>query len=106
MKLVAIFVTFWKLNPGVPPAEVSRIAATLLQKGLYPPAGVKVLAWYLCPGGKGVSIVDIPNGDSATAFKSWLAWVMEKAVFSEYEAMPAITAEEAIKMVAAQAGKG
>lgn len=55
--------------------EEALIGETHTWKGLYPSAGVKTLAWYLRPGRRGVSIVDIRDGDPAIAFKSWLGWV-------------------------------
>lgn len=94
-----IWVTFWVLAPGVEPSKVAEVAAKLTQKGLWPPKGLKILGWYICPGGKGVTITEGEGPDGEAAFRSWVAWVKEMpGLFASYEALPAVTAEQAIKI--------
>jgi hypothetical protein len=92
-------VTFWRLNPNVSPEEVAKLTMKLMEKKAYPPEGVKVLGFYICPGGKGVTITESQTATSETAFKSWLTWVQERRdLFECYEVMPAVSVEAAVKM--------
>jgi hypothetical protein len=96
---LSISVTFWKLNPNVPPEDVARLTMKLMEKKAYPPAGVKILGFYICPGGKGVTISESQAASSEIAFKSWLTWIQErKDLFECYEVMPAISVDAAVKM--------
>ena len=96
---MSISVTFWRLNPSVSPEEVAKLTMKLMEKKAYPPEGVKVLGFYICPGGKGVTITESQTATSETAFKSWLTWVQERRdLFECYEVMPAVSVEAAGKM--------
>jgi hypothetical protein len=96
---LSISVTFWKLNPNVSPEGVTKLTVRLMEKTAYPPAGVKILGFYICPGGKGVTIGDSETASSETAFKNWLTWIQErKDLFECYEVMPTVSAEAAVKM--------
>lgn len=96
---MSISVTFWRLNPSVSPEEVAKLTMKLMEKKAYPPEGVKVLGFYICPGGKGVTITESQTATSETAFKSWLTWVQERRdLFECYEVMPAVSVEAAVKM--------
>lgn len=97
---MAISVTFWKLGENVSPEDTAKVAASLMEKGLFPPKDVQVLGWYICPGGKGVTITESKSADSAESFKNWLVWIQErKDLFEFYEVHPAISAEDAIKLI-------
>ncbi len=103
---MAITIAFWKLNPSISPDEIAKIAARILEKGLYPAEGVEILGWYICPGGKGVTIAESKSIDPTRVFKDWLVWVQEKTGFFEYyEILPAVSAQEAIQMVLAKPKK-
>jgi len=94
---LAISVAFWKINPNVSTEDIAKVAVKLMKKGLYPPKGVKILGDYICPGGRGVTITE---SKSADAFKDWLYWVQEKKdIYECYEVHPAITSQDAIKIV-------
>jgi len=96
---LSISVTFWKLNPNVSPEDVAKLTMRLMEKKAYPPPGVKILGFYICPGGKGVTIGDSETASSETAFKNWLTWIQErKDLFECYEVMPAVPVEAAVKM--------
>ncbi|MBM3300678.1 MAG: DUF3303 family protein [Deltaproteobacteria bacterium] len=97
---MAITITFWKLNPSIKPEEIAKVAAKIMEKGQFPPEGMDILGWYICPGGRGVTITESKTIDPAVAFKNWLVWVQEKTeFFEEYEVQPAVSAQEAIQMV-------
>jgi hypothetical protein len=103
---LAISVTFWKLNQNVPPENLAKVAAKIMEKGLFPPEGMEILGWYICPGGRGVTISESKTIDPAVAFKNWLVWVQEMTGFFEsYEILPAVSAQEAIQMVLAKPKK-
>ena len=96
---MAISVTFWKLGPNVSPEDAAKVAVSLMEKGSFPPEGVEILGWYICPGGRGVTITESKSVESAEAFKNWLVWVQERKDFFEcYEVHPAVSAQDAIKM--------
>jgi hypothetical protein len=95
-----IAITFWTLNPDLPPSKIAEVAAKLLQKGVWPAKGTKVLGFYVCPGGRGVTISE---GEGATAdevaFENYVVWTKElPGIFASYETMPAVTAEKAISI--------
>lgn len=103
---MAISITFWKLNPNIGPENIAKVAAKIMEKGLFPPEGMEILGWYICPGGKGVTITESKTIDPAVAFKNWLVWVQEMTGFFEcYEVLPAVSAAEAIQMVLAKPKK-
>lgn len=94
-----IWVTFWELSPSVEPRKVAEVAAKLTQKGLWPPKSVKILGWYICPGGKGVTVSESEGADGEAAFRSWVAWEREMpGLFASYQPFPAISAEQAVKI--------
>jgi len=96
-----IVVSFWTLNPDVSPGKVAEVYAKLLQKESYPVKGSKTLAWYICPGGKGVTITE-HEGTAAgeDAFENWILWHRElPGIFASFESLPAITAEKAASIV-------
>jgi len=95
-----IWVTFWTLNPGVAPAKVAEVAGKLMQKGLYPPKDTKILGWYICPGGKGVTISESEAASGEVAFENYVMWTKElPEMFASYETFPAVSAEKAISIV-------
>ena len=96
---MAISVTFWKLGPNVSPEEAAKVAVKLMEKGLFPPKDTKILGFYLCPGGRGVTITESKSGESAEAVRNWLVWVQEKKdLFECYEVHPAVSVQDAVTM--------
>jgi hypothetical protein len=98
-----VTVTFWTLNPNLPPSKIAEVAAKLMEKGVWPPKGMKLLGFYVCPGGRGVTISEgevatAANGEEL-AFQSYVAWTKElPGIFASYEVMPAVTAEKAVSI--------
>jgi len=87
------------MGANVSAEDAARVAVKLMEKGLFPPKDTKILGFYICPGGKGVTITESKSADSADAVKIWLDWVREKKDFFEcYEVHPAVPIEDAIKM--------
>ena len=96
-----IVVAFWTLNPNLPPSKIAEVGANLMQKGLYPTKNAKTLAWYACPGGRGVTITEITGAaPDEEAYEGFAMWVKEcPGIFSSFEMYPAVTAEKAIEIV-------
>jgi len=46
-----LFIAFWHLG-DIAPDKVAKLAADLMQKDKFPPEGVEVVSWLICPGGK------------------------------------------------------
>jgi hypothetical protein len=95
-----ISITFWTLDPNVAPGKVAELAAKLMQKGVWPAKGTKILGFYVCPGGRGVTISE-SDGATAdeTAFENYVVWTKEMPeIFASYETMPAVTAEKGISI--------
>jgi len=93
-------VTFWTLNPSLPPSKIAEVGAMLMQKGVWPPKNTKVLAWYVCPGGRGVTITDVQGADAAeSVYEGWVMWPKEcPGIFASLESFPALTAGKAIEI--------
>ena len=53
---MSISVTFWKIGANVSVEEAAKVAVRLMEKGLFPSKDTKILGFYLCPGGRGVTI--------------------------------------------------
>jgi hypothetical protein len=97
-----IFITFWTLNPNLPPSKIAEVAAKLMEKGLFPLKGVKMLGFYICPGGRGVTINEMEDAAAASenAFEEYAMWMKElPGLITNYETMPAVPAEKAISIV-------
>jgi hypothetical protein len=62
---LAISVAFWKLNQNVVLDSLAKVAAKIMEKGLFPPEGMNILGWYMCPGGKGVKTAESKTIDPA-----------------------------------------
>jgi hypothetical protein len=91
-------ITFWTLNLDLPPSKLAEVAAKLMQKGLWPVKGTKLIGFYICPGGRGVTITE--GGDADTDMESFLVWDKElPGIFVSYETASALPAEKAIEMV-------
>jgi hypothetical protein len=97
---MGISITFWTLNPNLPPSKIAEVAAKLMQKGLWPIKGMKVLGFYVCPGGRGVTINESEGATAEElAFESYVVWTKElPGIFASYETLPAVTAEKAIEI--------
>jgi len=96
-----VSVTFWTLNPNLPPNKIAEVAAKLMEKGVWPVKGQKVLGFYVCPGARGVTISEGTGSatDDEVAFESFVVWSKElPGIFASYETMPAVTAEKAIEI--------
>ena len=97
-----VSITFWTLNPNLPPSKIAEVAGKLMEKGLWPPKRMKLLGWYVCPGGRGVTISEGEGAAAADeiAFENYVLWTRElPGIFASYETLPAVTAEKAVSIV-------
>jgi len=94
------FVSFWTLNPTLPPGKIAEVAAKLMQKGLFPGKNSKILAWYVCPGGRGVTIFEVESAAAdEVAFENWVMWPKENpGIFASLDTYPAVTADKAVEI--------
>jgi len=94
-----IVITFWTLNPNLPPSKIAEVAAKLMEKKLWPLKGMKTLGFYICPGGRGVTISEIEGPADEIAFESYVTWTKElPELFASYETLPALPGEKAISI--------
>jgi len=99
-KVVMLFVSYWELNENFNPRDVAKLAAELLEKGLYPIKGVKQLGWYITSSVPywGITIEEADNAE--TVFKGITIWTNAKpGIFKVAKIAPALTAEDAIRVV-------
>ncbi len=91
-----LFVAFWKISKDVTVQDTAKTGMKLLEKGMAPPKGVKLLRWLLLPGGRGVTIVEADNADAL--LMEWMVWINEyPGMFEYYEISPAVEATKAIE---------
>jgi len=95
-----ISITFWTLNPDLPPSKIAEVGAKLMQNGVWPVKGTKVLGFYVCPGGRGVTISESEGAKAdEDAFENFVVWTKElPGIFASYETVPAVTAEKGIQI--------
>jgi len=96
-----IVVSFWTLNTSLPPSKMAEVGAKLMQKGLFPPKNSKPLAWYVCTGGRGVTITEIEGADANEIdFENWQIWLKEcPGIFTSFESYPAVPVAKAMEIV-------
>jgi hypothetical protein len=70
-----LFISFWKLSDDADPVEVAKLGHGLTEKGAFPVKGIKLHAWLITPGGKGIAIVEAENAEAL--FNEWLAWTRD-----------------------------
>ena len=90
-----MFITFWTLGKNIDQTDIAEAAAEMMEKGTFPTDGVDVKEWLLCPGGRGITILEAEN--EKAAFRSYSVWA--KAIpgfFDSYELMPAVQISDAI----------
>jgi len=90
-----LFIAFWTLGKNINNTEIAKVAAEMMEKGKFPTEGVDVKEWLLCPGGKGITVLEAES--EAAAFRSYNVWA--KAIpgfFDSYELMPALQISDAI----------
>lgn len=62
-----LFVTVWELNENTPVGANIAAAQNLMERGLFPPAGVEILRWDATPDGWGVLIVEAESAGAMEA---------------------------------------
>jgi len=90
-------VGFWKINTEIDAKKLAEVAAKLLEKGAFPPEGMEIKEWLMCPGGNGIIVAEVP--DEKVAYMSWAAWNGAMPGYFDYlEMMPAVEVQDAIAM--------
>jgi hypothetical protein len=97
-------VGFWKINTNIEAKKLGEVAAKLLEKGVYPPEGMEIKEWLICPGGKGIIVAEVP--DEKAAYESWAVWTAALPGYFEWlEMSPAVEAHEAIAIALGSSDK-
>jgi len=95
-----LFLSYWELNEKITPKELAELSAELMEKNLWPPEGTKILGFYTTTDVPiwGITIEEAENVE--TILKGAAAWTNAKpGVFKVLRVSPAMTAEEAIRVI-------
>lgn len=91
------FLVFWKLGKNIDTKKIAKVAAEMMEKEAFPSKDVEVHEWLICPGGKGITILEAKN--EADAFRSYSVWASAiPGFFDEYEMCPALEVADAISI--------
>jgi hypothetical protein len=63
---------YWELNEDMPTDERLAIAGALMESGMFPPDGAKVVGWWGTPDNWGILLVEAENAEAA--FDSLNVW--------------------------------
>ena len=95
-----LFLTYWEVNEAFTPKDIAKLAAELMEKGLWPVERAKMLGWYIAG--------DVPHWGNTLeeaetveqVMKGSLVWENAKpGLFKVLKVSPAMTAEDAIPLV-------
>jgi hypothetical protein len=95
-----LFLTYWEINETSTPKEIAKIAAELMEKGLWPLEGTKMLGWYITSDIPhwGITIYEAETVEQV--MKGALVWENAKpGIFKVLKVSPAMTAEDTIPLV-------
>lgn len=95
-----LFLSYWELNEKITPKDIVELAAELMEKGLYPAEGTKILGWYTTTEVPiwGITIEEAENVESI--LKGAAAWTNAKpGFFKVLRVSPAMAAEDAMRVV-------
>lgn len=91
------FLGFWKLGKNITSSKLGKAAAEIMEKGLFPTKGVEVKEWLVCPGGKGIVLMEADS--EADIFRSYAIWADAiPGFFDEYEVLPAVEVADAVSI--------
>ncbi len=96
-----LFLSYWELNENFSPKDIVEAAAEILEKKVWPVKGVKILGWYVAAGEVptwGVTIEEAETEEQV--LKGIAVWTNAKpGIFKVVKVSPAMTSEEAIRVV-------
>jgi len=96
-----LFLSYWELNENFTPKDIVKLAGELMQKGVYPVEGTKIIGWYTAAGDVptwGVTIYEAENVDQV--LKGVAVWTNAKpGFFKVVRVSPAMAAEDAMRVV-------
>ncbi|NYT12085.1 MAG: DUF3303 domain-containing protein [Methanomassiliicoccales archaeon] len=91
------FLAFWKLGKNITSSKLGKVAAEIMKKEAFPTKGVEVHEWLVCPGGKGVILMEANN--EADIFRAYTIWADAiPGFFDEYEVLPAVEVADAVSI--------
>ena len=91
-----IFIAYWELNPDFDPSELAEMAQELISKKLYPPEGIKQIAFYMSTSDYWGITVDEAESEEALA-KSANMWRIIKPGYIKF--MKTAPAMDVTKMI-------
>ena len=96
-----LFLSYWELNENLTPKDIAELSAELMEKRLWPPEGTKILGFYTSAADVPIWGVTIEDAESVEAvLKGVAVWTNAKpGVFKVVRVSPAMTAEDAIRVV-------
>ena len=95
-----LFLSYWEVNEVATPRDIANIAAELMEKGLWPVEGGKMLGWYITSDVPhwGITLEEAETVEQV--MKGALVWENAKpGLFKVLKVSPAMTAEDAIPFV-------
>ncbi len=93
-----LFIAYWELNPDIDPVKIAKRVAEIVEKGLWPPKGAKVLGWYFTPEHWGISIMEYENAE--TAMESFNTWrIALPGIFKYVRISPAMSTRETVSLL-------
>ncbi len=91
-----IFISYWELNPDFDPADLAEMAQELISKKIYPPEGVKEIAFYISTSDYWGISIDEADSEEALARNSNMWRIAKPGIMKFIKTAPAM---EVVKML-------
>ena len=91
-----IFISYWELNPDFDPADLAEIAQELISKKIYPPEGVKEIAFYISTSDYWGISIDEADSEEALARNTNMWRIAKPGIMKFIKSTPAM---EVVKML-------
>jgi len=92
-----LFVSHWKVSQTLPLEKRLAAAQKVMEKGLFPPKGVKVNTWLTTPDDWGILVLEADKAeDVVRAIDVWRAATPD--FFTEVKTSPAVSIQDVMKL--------
>ncbi len=85
-----IFISYWELNPDFDPADMANIAQELISKKIYPPEGVKEIAFYVSTSDNWGISIDEADSEEALARNTAMWRIAKPGIMKFIKTTPAM----------------
>lgn len=95
-----LFLSYWELNENFGPKDIVEVGAKLMEKGLWPIEGVKILGFYTSADVPiwGITIEEAETVEQVV--KGAVVWTNAKpGIFKVLRVSPAMTTEDAMRLI-------